>query len=97
MHTAVLEPYFVPETLKADVIFANMKKQKQPMAVMLDEYGGVTGIVHNAVTAFVTEALHSYHNLPLLPPCVVPEEDLCVLLPPELLLLSGFAVRVTVW
>ena len=36
-------------------------------------------------------------NFPLLPPCVVPEEDLCVLLPPELLLLSGFAVRVTVW
>ena len=53
--------------------------------------------VHHAVTAFVTEALDSYQNLPLLPPCVVPEEDLCVLLPPELLLLSGFAVRVTVW
>lgn len=57
MHTAVLEPYFVPETLKADVLFVNMKKQKQPMAVVLDEYGGVTGIVtvHDLVERLVGE------------------------------------------
>lgn len=57
MHAAVREPYFVPETLKADVLFANMKKQKQPMAVVLDEYGGVTGIVtvHDLVERLVGE------------------------------------------
>ena len=57
MHAAVREPYFVPATLKADVLFANMKKQKQPMAVVLDEYGGVTGIVtvHDLVERLVGE------------------------------------------
>ena len=57
MHAAVREPYFVPETLKADVLFANMKKQKQPMAVVLDEYGDVTGIVtvHDLVERLVGE------------------------------------------
>lgn len=42
---AVREAYFVPETVKADVLFANMRKEHQSMAVVLDEYGGMVGIV----------------------------------------------------
>ncbi len=42
---AVEIAYFVPDTIKADVLFRNMKKEKNPMAVVLDEYGGVAGIV----------------------------------------------------
>ncbi len=42
---AVEMAYFVPDTIKADVLFRNMKKEKNPMAVVLDEYGGVAGIV----------------------------------------------------
>jgi len=42
---AVELAYFVPDTIKADVLFRNMKKEKNTMAVVLDEYGGVTGIV----------------------------------------------------
>ncbi len=41
MHPA----YFVPETIKADVLFRNMKKTHNSMAVVLDEYGGMVGIV----------------------------------------------------
>ncbi len=37
--------YFVPETIKADVLFRNMKKTRNSMAVVLDEYGGMEGIV----------------------------------------------------
>ncbi len=37
--------YFVPETIKADVLFRNMKKIHKGIAVVLDEYGGMAGIV----------------------------------------------------
>jgi len=42
---AVRPAFFVPETLKADVLFRNMKKERSPLAVVLDEYGGMVGIV----------------------------------------------------
>lgn len=45
MTHAVSLAYFVPDTIKADVLFRNMKKEKTTMAVAMDEYGGVTGIV----------------------------------------------------
>ncbi len=45
MEHAVSQPYFVPDTVKADVLFRNMKKKKCSLAVVLDEYGGMTGIV----------------------------------------------------
>ncbi len=45
MKNAVKPAYFVPETVKADVLFRNMKTSHNSFAVVLDEYGGVTGIV----------------------------------------------------
>lgn len=42
---AIHPAYFVPETIKADVLFRNMKKTRNTMAVVLDEYGGMVGIV----------------------------------------------------
>lgn len=42
---AVRDPYFVPATIKADRLFRNMKKGKRTMAVVLDEYGGMMGII----------------------------------------------------
>ncbi len=42
---AVHPAFFVPETIKADVLFRNMKKSHNSMAVVLDEYGGMVGIV----------------------------------------------------
>ena len=38
-------PYFVPETLKADELFRQMQKTKSHFAVVLDEYGGLGGII----------------------------------------------------
>ena len=37
--------YFVPESVKADVLFRNMKFSHNRLAVVLDEYGGISGIV----------------------------------------------------
>ena len=43
--SAVRPAYFVPENVKADILFRNMKKGRHSMAVVLDEYGGMIGIV----------------------------------------------------
>lgn len=45
MKHAVKRAYFVPESVRADVLFANMKKEHSPFAIVLDEYGGMSGIV----------------------------------------------------
>ena len=45
MANAVHPAYFVPENIKADVLFSNMKKTGNALAVVLDEYGGMVGIV----------------------------------------------------
>ena len=45
LHEAVKPAYFVPESVKADVLFQNMRHARNALAVVLDEYGGMTGIV----------------------------------------------------
>ena len=45
MANCVKAPWFVPETIKADVLFRNMKKTRNSLAVVLDEYGGMVGII----------------------------------------------------
>jgi putative hemolysin len=45
MKNCVKPVYFVPESLRADVLFRNMKTSSNHFAVVLDEYGGVSGIV----------------------------------------------------
>ena len=45
MAAAVEPTYFVPKTMKADVLFRNMKKSRNFLAVVLDEYGGMMGII----------------------------------------------------
>lgn len=45
LENAVKPAYFVPETVCADVLFRQMKKTRNHFAVVLDEYGGMVGIV----------------------------------------------------
>ncbi|MBR2987172.1 MAG: HlyC/CorC family transporter [Clostridia bacterium] len=45
MKHCVKTAYYVPQTVKADVLFRQMKKTRNRFAVVLDEYGGVFGIV----------------------------------------------------
>ena len=45
LKSAVKPAYFVPESVKADVLFRNMRQNHERIAVVLDEYSGVTGIV----------------------------------------------------
>ncbi|MBP3434906.1 MAG: HlyC/CorC family transporter [Clostridia bacterium] len=45
MKQAVSTAYFVPKTVKADVLFKNMKSSHNHFAVVLDEYGGMCGVI----------------------------------------------------
>ncbi len=37
--------YFVPEGVKADVLFRNMRKERERIAIVLDEFGGMQGVI----------------------------------------------------
>ncbi len=37
--------YFVPETKNIDALFRELQKEKQHLAILIDEYGGISGIV----------------------------------------------------
>lgn len=45
MKEAVKPAYFIPESIKADDLFKQMKKSHNHFAVVMDEYGGMSGIV----------------------------------------------------
>lgn len=42
---AFVQPIYVPETMKIDVLFGLMQKSHNHFAVVLDEYGGTVGII----------------------------------------------------
>jgi CBS domain containing-hemolysin-like protein len=39
------EPYFVPENKKLDNLLQQFKKRKQHMAIVVDEHGGISGLI----------------------------------------------------
>ena len=41
----VRKPYFVPESMRLDSLLREMKKRRVHIAIAVDEYGGVSGIV----------------------------------------------------
>ena len=45
MAKAVRPAVFVPEGVKADVLFRDMKRRHNPFAVVCDEYGGMSGVI----------------------------------------------------
>jgi putative hemolysin len=45
MKKAVHAPFFVPESVRADVLFRNMQKSRNHFAIVLDDYGGMSGII----------------------------------------------------
>lgn len=57
MDQAVESAFFVPEGMKANVLFHKMKQERNYFAVIIDEYGGVSGIItlHDLMETLVGE------------------------------------------
>jgi putative hemolysin len=57
MKVACEKAYFVPENMKADVLFTNMKETRNYFAVVVDEYGGTSGVItiHDLLELLVGE------------------------------------------
>lgn len=45
MKHAVKAHHFVPESVRADILFQGMKKTRNHFAVVVDDYGGMSGII----------------------------------------------------
>lgn len=45
IRSLLMPPYFVPENRRTDGLFKEMQKNKIKLAVLIDEYGGVSGMV----------------------------------------------------
>lgn len=69
MEHAVHTPYFVHENLKADQLFSKMKRHADHFAVVLDEYGGMCGII--TVTDLVEQLVGDFDDDEML--CQEPE------------------------
>ncbi len=57
---AVHPAYFTPETTKADVLLGNLRRTHTTLAVVMDEYGGMVGIVtvHDLLEELVGDLGH---------------------------------------
>jgi len=45
LSSIIRKAYLVPESVKADVLFSNLKKRHEQLAIVLDEHGGMEGVV----------------------------------------------------
>ncbi len=73
LEKAVRPVQFVPETVPTDVLFRNMKKNRKHFAVVLDEYGGMSGVVTmNDLLEQLVGELEDDETAPLEPPPIEP-------------------------
>lgn len=63
---AVDTPFYVPEGMKANVLFAEMRNSRRYFAVIIDEYGGFSGIItlHDLLEALVGDMYEEEEPLP---------------------------------
>jgi CBS domain containing-hemolysin-like protein len=74
----ILRPaYFIPEAKKADELLAELQTQRIHMAIVVDEYGGVAGMVtlEDIVEEIVGEILDEYDQAEELPYQIIGENE----------------------
>lgn len=59
------KPYFIPENKKTDDLFLDMQKNKKQMAILIDEYGGVSGLItmENLIEEIVGDLHDEYEEV----------------------------------
>ena len=59
------KPYFIPETKKADELLTEMQENRFHMAIVVDEYGGVSGVVtlEDIIEEIIGEIQDEYDDL----------------------------------
>jgi len=68
---ALRPAYFVPETVRLDLLFRNMKNTRNHFAIVLDEYGGMSGIITmNDLLEEIVGDLEDDDNVPVEPPLI---------------------------
>ena len=60
---AIDKAYYIPESMKANILFRQMKQSRNYFAVIVDEYGGMSGIItlHDLIESLVGE-LHEIED-----------------------------------
>lgn len=63
-HTLLRDPYFVPESKKLDDLLKEFQEQKVHLAVVVDEYGGTSGIItlEDVIEEIVGEITDEYDD-----------------------------------
>lgn len=66
MKNAVDKPFYVPEAMKANVLFNEMRSNRTYFAVVIDEYGGFSGIItlHDLLEALVGDMYEEEESIP---------------------------------
>ena len=71
LEQALRPAYFVPEAVRADVLFHNMKNSRNHFAIVLDEYGGMSGIITmNDLLEEIVGDLEDDDSVPAEPPLI---------------------------
>ncbi len=67
LEVASEKPYFVPDNMKANILLKNMKQKRVYFAVLLDEYGGLSGIItlHDLIEELVGEIEEEEEKVPV--------------------------------
>jgi magnesium and cobalt transporter len=60
LRTVVRTPYFVPETKKISQLLKELRAMKSHMAIVIDEYGGVAGLV--TIEDIIEEIIGEIHD-----------------------------------
>lgn len=71
LENAVRPAYFVPETVRTDTLFYNMKNSRNHFAIVLDDYGGMAGIITiNDLLEQIVGDLDDDISIPVEPPMI---------------------------
>ncbi len=64
LHSVIREPFFIPATMRVDVLMKALRQRSAHMAIVVDEYGGTLGLVtlEDLIEEIVGEIFDEFDN-----------------------------------